>query len=90
MAQKRRRFTREYAFYSFTRKLKLKFSTYTEPSNFYPNLDFKPQNCLTTETFIYTLQLYSQGRSDGGISVFIPPKSAQVNFLWGNKKYFRL
>jgi len=24
-----------------------------------------------------------QGRSDGGISVFIPPKSAQVNFLWG-------
>jgi len=30
--------------------------------------------------------LYSrltQGRSDGGIWVFIPPKSAQVNFLWG-------
>jgi len=25
----------------------------------------------------------SQGRSEGGISVFIPPKSAQVNFLWG-------
>jgi len=24
-----------------------------------------------------------QGRSDGGISVFMPPKSAQVNFLWG-------
>jgi len=24
-----------------------------------------------------------QGGSDGGISVFIPPKSAQVNFLWG-------
>ena len=24
-----------------------------------------------------------QGRSDGGISAFIPPKSAQVNFLWG-------
>jgi len=25
----------------------------------------------------------SQGRSDGGMWVFIPPKSAQVNFLWG-------
>ena len=25
---------------------------------------------------------WRQGRSDGGISVFIPPKSAQVNFLW--------
>ena len=25
-----------------------------------------------------------QGRSDGGIWVFIPPKSAQVNFLSGN------
>ena len=24
-----------------------------------------------------------QGRSDGGIWVFIPPKSVQVNFLWG-------
>jgi len=24
-----------------------------------------------------------QGHSDGGIWVFIPPKSAQVNFLWG-------
>jgi len=25
----------------------------------------------------------SQGRSDGGIWVYIPPKSAQVDFLWG-------
>jgi len=36
-----------------------------------------------------------QGRSDGayiGIYTPSPPKkkSAQVNFLWGNKKYFRL
>ena len=29
------------------------------------------------------MSLALQGRSDGGIWVFIPPKSAQVNFLWG-------
>jgi len=40
---------------------------------------------------IYTLQcanrafleLIARGVATGGISVFIPPKSAQVNFLWG-------
>jgi len=34
-----------------------------------------------------------QGRSDGGISVYIPPKSGQVNFLWSNNdvsKYYVL
>jgi len=25
----------------------------------------------------------SHGRSDGGIWVYIPPKSVQVDFLWG-------
>jgi len=32
---------------------------------------------------------YLQGRSDGGISVYIPPKSVQVNFLCG-KNYARM
>jgi len=33
---------------------------------------------------LYTGSQKDQGRSDGGwISVFIPPKSVQVNFLWG-------
>jgi len=26
-----------------------------------------------------------QGRSDGGIWVYTPPKSVQVSFLWGKK-----
>jgi len=30
-----------------------------------------------------SIRIVFQGRSDGGIWVFIPPKSAQVNFLWG-------
>ena len=36
--------------------------------------------------FIYNTQKthLTRGVATGGISVFIPPKSAQVNFLWGN------
>ena len=36
------------------------------------------------------MSLALQGRSDGGIWVFIPPKSAQVNFLWGKMTSERL
>jgi len=36
------------------------------------------------------IQCVSQGRSDWGIWVYIPPKSVQVNFLWGKMTLERL
>ena len=37
------------------------------------------------------IEYIGQGRSDGGIWVFIPPKkSAQVNFLWGKNDVLKI
>jgi len=46
-------------------------------------LHSRPTNTVYILSSVTTVMSHCQGRSDGGIWVYIPPKSVQVDFLWG-------